>query len=118
MKFTPIVAIPVQTAATISGTPIPTQNMLYCTFQSVATGSAGGTMKLQASNDNPVIGTGQVPTNWSDIPTVNGVAASITVSGAGAVISPVIELCYQWVRVVYTNTGTGTIGASLKIIGF
>lgn len=113
MKFAPIPAIPVQAAASINSDAIPTENMLYCSVQVTSTGSSAGTAKLQASNDNPVIGNGMVPTHWTDI-----ASASVAVSGAGSVLIPITNLCYQWIRVVYTNTGTGTIGAMVKIIGF
>ena len=62
-------------------------------------------MKLQASNDEQpdLRNAGWVPTNWSDIS-----GATVAISGAGAFLIPKTDLCYQWVRVVYTNSGTGT----------
>lgn len=116
MKYAPIVAIPVQAAATITSSPIPAQDLLYASAQAVSTGAgADGVLKFQASNDNPVSGSGQVPTNWSDI-----ASATVSVSGAGSFLIPKIELCYQWIRVVYTNGGggTGTIAAMVKVTGF
>lgn len=113
MKYAPIVAIASQAAATVNGTAIPAQDLLYVSAQAVSTGGAAGTLKFQASNDNPVSGSGQVPTNWSDI-----ASASVAVSGAGSFLIPSLSLCYQWIRVVYTNTGTGTIACMVKIIGF
>jgi|SRR6185312_5000575 len=116
MKFAPIPAIPSQnTAATINSDAIPTQNVLSVSAQAVATGgTVAGTVKFQASNDNVVIGGGNVPTNWTDI-----ASATVSVTGAGSFLIPKTEICYQWVRVVYTNSGTGgTIAVMVKTIGF
>lgn len=102
--------IAVQNAATLTTAAIPAQNLFNCSAQLAATGSAAGTLKIQASNDNPV--NGAAPTNFSDIP-----SASIAVSGAGAFLIPKTDLCYQYVRLVYTNTGTGTISVVFKALG-
>jgi len=103
--------IPVQTAATVTTAAIPALNLFYCSAQISTTGGGLGTLKLQASNDDSQAAN-FVPTNWSDIP-----SASTAVSGAGAFLIPKTELCYQWVRLVYTNTGTGTISVVFKALG-
>jgi len=103
--------IPVQAAATVTTAAIPALNLFYCSAQMAATGSPIGTMKLQASNDDPTSPT-TPPANWSDIP-----SATVSVSGAGAFLIPKIELCYQWVRIVYTNSGSGTISVVFKALG-
>ena len=103
--------IPVQAAASINGSAIFAANLFSCSVQLAATGSAAGTMKLQASNDESNA-SGFVPTNWSDIS-----GATVSVSGAGAFLIPKTDLCYQWVRVVYTNSGTGTISVVFKALG-
>lgn len=102
--------IPVQTAATVQSTAMPAQNMFAATAQIVATGSAAGTLILQASNDN-LDGSGQTtqPTNWAAIP-----SATVSVSGAGVYLVPYTQTCYQYIRAVYTNTGTGTIAIIIK----
>lgn len=111
MKQEQIPIITVQTAASINSTAIPAMNLLSCSAQLIGTGSAAGTMKLQASNDNPLSG-GNVPTNWNDIP-----SATVSVSGAGSYLIPKTDICYEYVRVVYTNSGTGTIAVNFKSIG-
>lgn len=103
--------IPIQTAATITTAAIPALNLFYCSAQASASSGGAGTLKIQASNDE-IQGINTVPTNWSDIP-----SATIAVSGAGAFLIPKIDLCYQWVRLVYTNTGAGTISVVFKAIG-
>lgn len=75
--------------------------------QVVITGAnVAGTVKLQASNDNPN-SMGDQPdrvtiTNWTDIP-----GAAVTVTTAGSYLVPVMDLSYGWLRVVYTSTATG-----------
>lgn len=114
MSQTPIIAISTQTAATLTSNPIPTHQAYCCSLQVNTTGSAAGTAKLQASNDN-IPGdyvTLQTPTNWTDIP-----SATVTVTTAGSVLIPKLDLSYQYIRVVYTNTGTGTVQAVLSVLG-
>lgn len=103
--------IPVQAAATITTIAVRAQNLFYVSVQVSSTGAGAGTLKLQASNDQPVQ-SNVVPTNWSDVPT-----ASVAVSGAGAFLIPKTDLCYEWIRLVYTNSGTGTISAVFKALG-
>lgn len=109
MRQDNIVALVSQAAATLSSAAIPALNLFQCSVQFNVTGSAAGTGKLQGSNDVPAVG---APTHWSDIP-----SATISVSGAGSFLIPKTDLCYQWVRVVYTNTGTGTVEARFKALG-
>lgn len=87
---------------------VDTSYIVCSSVHAVVTGTAVGTLKLQCSNDpNP-------PSNWSDVP-----SASVSITGAGAFLIPKQDVSYQWVRVVFTNSsGTGTITARLKSIGF
>jgi hypothetical protein len=103
--------IPSQAAATITTAAIPALNLLYASAQIAATGAAAGTLIMQASNDEPM-SAANAPTNWSAIP-----SATVTVTGSGAFLIPIQNLCYQFVRLVYTNTGTGTISVVFKAIG-
>lgn len=104
--------IPVQSAATVTTAAIPALNLFSCSVQLAATGAgAAGTLKIQASNDHPVAAN-TVPTNWSDI-----TGASVSVSGAGAYLIPKTDLCYEYIRLVYTNSGTGTISVVFKALG-
>jgi hypothetical protein len=100
-----------QTAATITTAAIPALNLFSCSAQITSTGSGSGTLIIQASNDDPTSPT-MPPTNWSPIP-----SATVTVTGAGAFLIPKTDLCYQYVRLVYTNTGTGTISVVFKALG-
>jgi len=105
--------IPVRTAASVNSAAIPALNLFNCSAQIATTGAGAGTLKLQASNDMAGMdGNPGLPSNWSDIP-----SASVVVSGAGAFLIPKTDLCYQWVRVVYTNSGSGTISVVFKALG-
>lgn len=101
--------IPVQAAATITTAAIDSRNLFACSAQITATGSAAGTLIIQASDDD--ISNGP-PVNFSPIP-----LATIAVSGAGTFLIPKTDLCYQWVRMVFTNSGTGTISVVFKALG-
>jgi hypothetical protein len=92
---------------TVESLPIVAQNLFALSAQAVSTGDATGAVKFQASNDQ------SNPTNWSDISqTVNFTAASV-------VIIPKFDCCYNFVRVVSTNTSgtTGTISVNVKALG-
>ena len=103
--------IPLQVASTVTTSAIPALNLFYCSVQIATTGSAGGTLVLQASNDDSEAAN-FTPTNWSNIP-----GATVSVTGAGAFLIPKTDLCYQWVRLIYTNTGSGTISVVFKALG-
>jgi hypothetical protein len=72
------------------------------------TGTATGTLKLQASNDNVL---------YVDLPN-SGTTANIAVSGAGSHLFNVINVYYNYIRCVYTNaTNTGTVTLNMNIKG-
>lgn len=105
--------ITLRAAASVNSSAVDARNLFYCSAQIAVTGAGAGTLKLQVSNDiagsdgNP-----GSPSNWSDVP-----SASIAISGAGAYLIPKTDMCYQWARLVYTNSGTGTINAIFKALG-
>lgn len=104
--------IPLQAAATITTAAIPVEFVFQASAQIVATSGnsgAGGTLKMQASNDNPQTGT---PIHWSDI-----ASATVTISAAGSSLIPKTDICYEYIRLIYTNTGDGTIQVNLKTLG-
>lgn len=73
-------------------------------IQLVWTGTPTGTFKLQGSADTHL----NPPVNWTDIAN-----SSQAVSAAGNYMYNVIEVMYNYVRVVYTD---GSGGASTAII--
>jgi hypothetical protein len=94
----------------VNGPAIFIANNWCLSVQSVSTGTGVGTIKIQVSNDSE---TG-VPVNWSDLS-----GATIAVTAASVLVLPKIEVSYQFIRLVYTKTsGTGTLNARVKSIGF
>lgn len=79
---------------------ISVTHMAQFAVQVSVTGTATGTLKIQASCDE------LEPSNWTDL---SGASASL--SGAAAtVLINVVDAGYNWVRVVYAHTsGTGTV---------
>lgn len=114
MSQTPVIAIATQTAATLTSNPIPVNQAYSCSLQISTTGAAAGIAIIQASNDHIPgdYATLQTPMNWSAI-----TGATVTISAAGSVLIPKLDLAYQYIRVVYTNTGTGTVQAVLSVTG-
>lgn len=76
-----------------------------------------GTVVLQGSNDISTannLAVDQTPTNWVTIPNT-----SQTVTSGAAVLIPSTEICYRWIRVVWTkSSGTGTITVNLTALGY
>lgn len=99
-----------------AGAALNTTNVFSISMQAVNTGSSTGALKLQFSNDivNPSI-PAAAPTNWSDIS-----GATVTVDSAAVFAIPKTDLCYEWVRVVYTknNGSAGTISVNVKTLGY
>jgi len=95
-------------AATTNGSVILIQNVFAVSAQAINTGTPTGSVKLQASND-PVKGLATdsngnlVPVNWTDIANT-----STSISAAGSVLIPKVDVCYQWLRAVYIDTATNS----------
>lgn len=100
-------------------------NQIYAVSVVTTFGDMGatGTCKLQGSNDiinATTIAASNIvqdftPVNWVDIPNTS---ATVT-----AGVCPAIEkfqLCYRWIRFVYTQGGSGstTVTANINIQGF
>lgn len=68
--------------------------------------TAAGTLKIQFSNDPCAFGNLAVdftPTNWADIPN-----ASVSVSSGASVAIVIANMCFRWIRAVYTRSGGGS----------
>lgn len=112
--------------ATITSAAIDFRQIYRLSGQVVvgAGAATAGSLQLQYSDDPASITLNHSPptaTNWSNFGT------AVTVSGAAVqsiVFStiPFTEVCYAWVRAVYTDsssgTGLGTITVNLNIQGF
>jgi hypothetical protein len=117
---------PIQFGGVPGGTSVPaninqssqaiwSDDILLYSFQLVATGTAAGTIQIQASDDKAVgVPANQYqPTNW------NNIGTAVAVSGAGSyLVPPPYEISYEYLRLVYTDTSggtaTGNISARMK----
>lgn len=95
-----------------NGAAIGSANLFSLSVQVIASGTAPvGALKVQISNDAPNTVGG--PTNWTDIS-----GATVSVTGVGSFLIPKTEICYQWIRLVWTKTsGTGVVTAKLQALG-
>lgn len=106
MRNVNCIAISAVDTASVNGSAIDANQLLSASFQSVfGDATAAGTVKIQASNDinNTSYNNNFTPTNWSDIP----LATSTIASGVGPIIL-ITNVCYQWIRAVYTRSGGGS----------
>lgn len=84
---------------------IPARQLLKISGQLVPGSGAAGAYSLQGSNEvNPM--------DFSDIPGCQGTLSN------SVVLIPEIDLCYENVRLAFTNTGSGNLSVSLKGVGF
>lgn len=91
---------------------VDSKNLHLASVHVSMTGTAAGTVKLQASNDEPT--TGLAPSNFVDI-----TGATVSVSAGGQFLIPKLDVCYNYIRAVYTATsGTGTVTAKIHMIGY
>lgn len=94
-------------AVSTNSSEIKSDFVVACSAIVNATGTITGTVKLQASNDNVD------PTSWADI-----ASATVAVSTASPVMIAKTDLCYNFVRVVFTKSGgTGTVTVNYQGIG-
>lgn len=101
----------VLSSAVVNSSPIKGVNLFSMSAQIIASGgSVAGVLKAQCSNDNPV--KGAAPTHWNDI-----ASQTVSVSAAGNFIIPKFDVCYEWIRFVYTASGDGVISSRVKTIG-
>jgi hypothetical protein len=84
-----------------------------CSVQVITTSTIAGTVKLQFSNDPQNIA--GFPVNWSDI-----AGATVTLSGSAGVFHiPKTEICYNFMRVVFTKSGgSGTVSVNYHSFAF
>ncbi len=106
------------TSASRNSSAIWSEFLVRASFQAVVTGSSSaGTLQMQGSNDYPgeKQGTLFTPTNWSNV------GSAVTVSAPGVFLIPSTECSYEYIRVTYTDTssgsGNGVISIRMKSIG-
>lgn len=108
-------------ASTVMNTTLNSQamqllNMFGFNIQIVFTGTPTGTFKLQASSD-PIYkgapGHQFTPTNWTDV-----VNSSQAVTAAGNISWNYSGSYFNYVRVVYTDTSSGSSTAIITVATF
>jgi len=83
---------------------IDCSSMYECSLESVATGTIAGTMNIQVSNDK---------INFVDL-----TSSSLSVSSAGSLMTGVLSLAHQWLKVVFAHSGgSGNVSGILKMNG-
>lgn len=94
---------------------VDANQLISISLQAVVAGTSAGALKLQFSDDFALLNQANAqPTHWSDIP-----SATVAVAGAGVYGIPKFDLCYRWIRAVYTpSSGTGTITANMNALSF
>jgi hypothetical protein len=103
-------------ASSQNGVQIDTNQILAASFQAVfGDSTAGGTVQVQMSNDiyNSAYLQTFTVSNWTNIP-----SASATVTAGASVVISVPQMCYRWIRVIYTSTtpGTSTINVNMNAL--
>jgi hypothetical protein len=98
---------------TANSTEIKSDFQVACSVQVVTTSTIAGAVKLQFSNDPQNVA--GYPVNWSDI-----AGATVTLSGSAGVFHiPKTEICYNYMRVVFTKSGgSGTVTANYHSFAF
>lgn len=98
---------------------VPLKNILNYCITAIISGSPNGSIKLQASNDPETItnlpgGTPQPePVNWVDVAN-----SSFTINSSGNTMWNVNDVGYNYVRVVYTGSGTAAVTIVVNAKGF
>ncbi len=108
-NYSPINAI---SSVTISSPAVDIQQVIKMSYQIVVgTGSIAGSVQAQVSNDDTLQGSRGVgsPSNWSNL------GASTALSTSGVTLVPQQDLCYRYLRFVFTDTSSGTGTANLNI---
>jgi len=114
----PLIPINQVMNTTINSNPIPLQDTYIFSIQIVFTGTPTGSFKLQESCDPVSLATATglqtgLPTRWTDIAN-----SSFTVSAAGNVGWNFQFPGYNWVRIVYTDSSSGSSTAVITSTTF
>lgn len=118
MKSTQYTMITALATANRTSDDVDVNQAVSASFQFATTDlTAEGTLKIQASNDNPgpsgnFMNSSFVPPNWADVPN----ATSTIVLGVGPMIV-IPNMCFRYVRAVFTRTaGAGSFSILLTVI--
>jgi hypothetical protein len=105
-------------SASAESAAIPVTQCNQCSVIVKTTADAGltGNVHLEASND---VSTGFPAAVFSPSTWVAITNATVNVTGGGVFIIPTTDICYQFIRAVFTRTGgsTGTVTATVNTSG-
>lgn len=94
---------------------VPLKFIFMYAMAANVTGTPTGIIKLQASNDPETDDTtplsNRPPTNWVDITN-----SSFALSASGETMWNVRDVAYNYVRVVYTDSSSGSSTATMNIV--
>lgn len=109
MRYANEIGLSGSAAVDIDGVVIDTANHVQISAQAVVTGTSTGTLFMQYSDDLVS------PTNWSPMS-----SATVSIAGAGVYAIEKQDVCYRYVRLVFTHTNaaSGTISATYKTNGY
>lgn len=112
MKYSNYSAINRTANATVNSLAVDIQQVVKMSAQIVVgTGSIAGSVQAQVSNDDTLQGSRNVgtPTNWSNL------GSAVALSTTGATLVPQQDMCYRYLRFVFTDTSSGSGSANLNI---
>ena len=109
----PLISTPQALNVSSNSSPQSLQHVYTYSIQIVITGTPTGTVKLQASADpvDQIDLAFEPPVNWTDIANT-----STSVSAAGSVLWNQADVGYNWVRIVYTDSSSGSSTATMTAI--
>jgi len=91
-------------------------DIVRASFQIYINGPLSGTFKIQASNDQAqgVPASQFAPSNWVTIGSTASIVASTT-SAASTFLFPAIEVSYEYLRINYTDSSSGSANGSVSM---
>lgn len=103
------------TNATVSSEALPIQQIYKMSAMVIATdpgGNIDGSLQLQVSNDEAPAGNMApfTPTNWAPL------GSAITIDDAGTDLVSATDMCYRWLRTLYTDNSAGASTGKLTVI--
>lgn len=113
MRYSNYSAINKLSNTTINSIATETQQVYKISYQLVVgTGTINGSLQAQVSNDDNSelsIGLTPTPTNWSNL------GSPTALSSSGVTLVPEQDMCYRFLRFVFTDSSGGTSTANLRV---
>lgn len=103
--------------AAINSSVVWADDIVRASFQAIVAGTVNGAIQVQVSNEQAVgLPANQYqPANWTNLGT------TVALTSAGSYFVPLFESCYEYIRVVYSDssggTATGSVAVRMKSLG-